>query len=54
MALDRNQELFETYMHRRVWGQGTQLIPIEKTLPYVDEKYKNSCIDLHNFFFGSI
>jgi len=50
MALDRNQEIFDTYMHRRVWGQGTQLIPIEKTLPYVDEEYKNSCIDLHNFY----
>ena len=50
IVLDRNQETFDTYMHRRIWGQWASLVPIEKTLPFVDDEYKNSCIDLYNFF----
>ena len=50
MALNRNQKTFNTYMHRRIWGQWASLVPIEKTLPYVNEEYKNSCIDLYNFY----
>lgn len=33
MTLDRNQDKFDSFMHRKLWGLGLGLVPIEKTLP---------------------
>ena len=49
MPFDRNQEAFSSPLQYKIWVLGTQLVPIEKTLRFVDEEYKKSCIDLYNF-----
>jgi len=50
MPLDRNQETFETFMHRRIWGLYMGTLSIEKAMPYAGDEYVKSCGDLCEFY----
>ena len=49
MIFDKNQTVFEDCIQEKVWEIGTQLLPLDVTLPHVPAEYKSACKDLYNF-----
>ena len=43
MLFDKNQTKFKDCIQEKIWELGTQLLPLNITLPYVPNEYKSAC-----------
>jgi hypothetical protein len=52
MVFDKNQIIFKDCIQEKVWELGTNLLPLDMTLPYVPAEYKSACEDLYYFTYS--
>jgi hypothetical protein len=49
MIFNKNQTKFKNCIQEKVWELATRQIPLEITLPFVDDTLKSACTDWYNF-----
>ena len=52
MIFDKNLTVFKDCIQEKVWEIGTNLLPLDITLPYVPNEYKSACEDFYNFTYN--